>query len=340
MVEALNAATSDVSASWFCEDDLAHVNDLSSLVDVLVVARCRYSYLLDDLVSRARARGRRVVFDVDDLVFRADVAPLVAHTLAEERDRDGLWDYWYAYTGRIGAAMRLCDRVVVTNAFLAREAATYFDGDVRLVPNFMNASQLDISRRIYDDKVSAGMSRDSRVHLGYFSGTPSHNRDFELIADVLAHMLDLDERLRLIIVGYLELRGGILRHSARIDRYPLQDFLNLQRLVGQTEFNLVPLQVNRFTNCKSELKYFEAAAVGTITVASPAYTLAGAITDGANGFLSDSDEWEIVLERALATLDGNGREYTRMAADARAHSLEAYSGGRMADLIKAAVLED
>jgi hypothetical protein len=61
------------------------------------------------------------------------------------------------------------------------------------------------------------------------------------------------------------------------------------------------LQSNAFTNCKSELKYFEAAVVGAISVASPSYTYAGAIRDGENGYIAQAHEWLPVIERAIAS---------------------------------------
>ena len=62
--------------------------------------------------------------------------------------------------------------------------------------------------------------------------------------------------------------------------------MNLQRLIAEVEINISPLQNNLFTNCKSELKYFEAAIAGTITVATPTYAFSRAIVDGENGFLA------------------------------------------------------
>ena len=53
----------------------------------------------------------------------------------------------------------------------------------------------------------------------------------------------------------------------------------------------MPLQYNAFTNCKSELKYFEAAVVGTQTIASPMFTYARAIRHGENGYLAQAHQW-------------------------------------------------
>ena len=76
--------------------------------------------------------------------------------------------------------------------------------------------------------------------------------------------------------------------------------MTLQKLVAWVGLNLVPLQYNTFTNCKSELKYFEAAIVGTQTIASPTYTYARAIQDGENGYLAQAHQWLNRIRHAAA----------------------------------------
>ena len=88
--------------------------------------------------------------------------------------------------------------------------------------------------------------------------------------------IDFKKPLKIIWIGYL---------------HALQDFLNLQRLIANVEINLVPLQNNVFTNCKSELKYFEAGIVGTVSIASPIFSYKKVIADKENGYLSNSYEW-------------------------------------------------
>ena len=202
-----------------------------------------------------------------------------------------------------------------------------------VVPNFLNGAQLDLSARIVERKRASGWRRDGRIHLGYFSGTPSHNRDFAIIADTVAELLQRDRRLVLRIVGFLEPKGRLAAMADRIERFPLQDFLNLQRLIGEVELNLVPLQDNTFTNCKSELKVFEAAITGTISIASPSFTLKRAIKEGETGYLAPAYRWEEVVLRAIDQLD----DYPRMAEAAVAAAEERYGPARQAQAITAAV---
>ncbi len=323
------------SAAWFDGDDLDRMDRVLDLCDVLVLCRTRYTDRIARLVEHARARGRRVLFDVDDLVFDPDYAHLILDTLGSDLRSVAVWDDWFAYVGRMAAAFRLCDGALVTNRYLADRAAEAFgDGrPVRVIPNYLERAQQELSEQIWQAKAQSGWARDDRVHLGYFSGTPTHNRDFALLAAPLARLMDEDARLHLRVVGFLDLGPDLARHAARVEAVPLQDYMNLQRLVGEVEVNLVPLQDNVFTNCKSALKWFEAAPLGTLTVATPTYTYRQAIQHGETGWLAPSHGWEEVLRPILRDIDG----HAAVAAQGRAAALDQHGWRRQDAAITAAL---
>ena len=64
-----------------------------------------------------------------------------------------------------------------------------------------------------------------------------------------------------------------------------------------------------------------AAAVGSVSIASPSYTYARNIRDGDNGYIARAYEWADTLRRALAQLGG----YRAMAARAREDALRRFS---------------
>jgi glycosyltransferase involved in cell wall biosynthesis len=139
------------------------------------------------------------------------------------------------------------------------------------------------------------------------------------------------------VVGYIQLNDLLEPFRHRIQVMGMQDFVNLQRTIAEVEVNIVPLQNNVFTNCKSELKYFEAGAVGVPTIASPTASLAGVITNGVNGFLSRTHEWEGRLAEALDMLKGDRTMYENMADRAAEDSLSRFGWNRQARRIEAAV---
>jgi hypothetical protein len=76
--------------------------------------------------------------------------------------------------------------------------------------------------------------------------------------------------------------------------------MNLQVKIAEVDINIAPLQQNDFTHCKSELKFFEAAAVGTWTCATRSYTFERAIVEPALGTITENGNWEDVLTEAVA----------------------------------------
>jgi glycosyltransferase involved in cell wall biosynthesis len=341
MVQALAGwPHSETSASWFHRDDLSRMESFVDRADALVLCRTRYHPLLDRMLHRARARNIAVVYDVDDLVFDSTYVSLILETLDQKITEEATLDTWFAEFGRVGALLRMCDRAIATNTFLAERIAGFAPHvQTAVIPNFLNAEQQALSSRLFGEKRRSGFLSDGSIHIGYFSGTPTHNRDFAIAAPALARLMDEDPRVVLRIAGFLDLDERLARHRDRIEFHPLQDFLNLQRLVAQVEINIAPLQNNLFTNCKSELKYFEAAITGTITVASPTYTFVRAIADGENSFLATSYEWDTKLREAVDLVLRPGR-YAEMAERGFRHARETYGWNRYASLIEQTIFGD
>ena len=307
--------------------------------DALVLCRTRYRPVIDRMLHRARTRGVAVLYDVDDLVFDPAYVTLILETLDQDPWDEATLDVWYASLARNGALLQMCDKAIATNEFLARRIVDFSKLPTSIIPNFLNAEQQAVSSRLFGEKRRSGFVSDGSIHVGYFSGTPTHNRDFAIAAPALARLMDEDPRIVLRIAGFLDLDARLARHQDRIEFLPLQDFLNLQRLIAEVEVNIAPLQNNVFTNCKSELKYFEAAITGTITVASPTYTFARAITDGDNSFLATSYEWDTKLQAAVDLALRTDR-YAEMAERGFRHARETYGWNRYASLIEQTIFGD
>ena len=325
------------SASWFTSADLDQMDHVLDLCDVLVLCRTRYNDRIARLVQAAHARGRRVLFDVDDLVFDTRYAHLILDTLDSDLGQETTWNDWYAYVGRMAAAFQLCDGAIVTNPYLAERAREAF-GDSRSIaeiPNFLEQSQEAYSARLWAAKEASGWQRGEHITLGYFSGTPTHNRDFAIVSGPLARLMDEDPRINLRIAGFLDIGPELTRHIARIEVFPLQDYMNLQKRIAEVELNLVPLQDNVFTNCKSELKWFDAAIVGSLTIATPTYTYRNAIEHEVNGWLAASQDWSHLLRAVVSDIEG----HSSVLQAARAAAIGRYSHAVQSDVITRALFE-
>ena len=299
MTQAINLSQEAISAAYFFLDDAAYFDDIAEKADMLVICRARYNHEVNQLIHQFKKRGKKVLFDIDDLVFNTDHTHLVISTLDADIHNPHTWDFWFAYISRMGQTLKLCDGAITTNNYLAEQIKSFINIPVSVIPNFINKEQLEFSELIFEKKKKVKSAKNGLIHMGYFSGSPSHNKDFNLVSSSLMTLFDFHPKLRLVLVGYIDIPEELNQFKDRVEKYPYQDFITLQKLIGSVEFNLMPLQNNLFTNCKSELKYFEAAIVGTQSIASPSFTYERAIDHTKNGYLAQTHQWESMINLAL-----------------------------------------
>ncbi len=256
---------------------------------------------IESFLGTAKSLGKLVLFDTDDLVFNEELS---AHIKALETmappDRELYLDGIRRYRKTLALAMG----AIATTEPLAREIRAIFpEMPVEVNRNAMGDAMVQQAEAALREYPKTG---DGLVRIAYFSGTPTHNHDFAVCSRVLARLLDRHANLRLMIVGHLDLPEELLRHASRIERTPLVPWRELPRLMRRADINLAPLEMdNRFTEAKSELKYYEAALLELPTVASDLPSFRTAITNGQNGYLcAGEDSWmraldELILKESL-----------------------------------------
>ena len=333
MIQVLDSFTDDFSAAYFCLADKPNVAEIARIADILIVCRSRYTTTVGTLIQAFKSRGKKVFYDIDDHVFDTSLAHLIADTLDEDISEDSVMDHWFAYIGRLGETLKHCDAGITTNAYLADRMQRFAQIPVSIIPNFMNREQIEFSAKVVEAKRNQVLGHNGNIHVGYFSGSPSHNRDFQLITPAIEQLLETSENVELVVVGYLEYGKELDRFKSRIKRFPFHDYVNLQRLIGSVEYNLMPLQNNVFTNCKSELKYFEAAAVGSLCIASPSFTYAKAISNGETGFISSSFDWFGTFDKVV----GDNEIFKRVTAAAMLDALKEFSWETQVNAIRGAL---
>ena len=317
--QALNSHSTEVSASYFYASDLAHLPDLSEYADSLVVFRTPYDTDVHRVITQFDRSNKKTYFDIDDLVFDVAFAPLVTSNLNYK-----LWgkdiDQWFAFIANIGASMKLTQHAITTNSYIRDRVVDFSGLPVSVIPNFLNEEQLKASESARAEKVRQQSMQG--ISLGYFSGSHSHAKDFAVVAPALAEFLTSSPASRLVILGHLDLPPDLDPVKHQITRQDFVDFIELQRAVASVDLNLVPLQMSPFTFSKSELKYFEAAVVDTITMASPTPLFSSIIKDGHNGFIAPAGQWTHKLHK-FAQLTSSARSSLELTA--REHALGHYS---------------
>ena len=278
-------------AVYFFKDEMDRLRRYLDRIHLLVVIRFRWCPELDLFMNRTRANAVPILFDIDDLVFDVRYIPLVTNTLNVGMKSEEDNNYWFSYVSRLGFAASFADGFTTTNPYLGNLLTQTFAKPTRIIRNAINDEQFHVSKRCLQAKQSQKSSRP--FVIGYFSGTPSHINDFSLIYMEILQLLREFKDISLMVVGFMEFPAELQAFidSGRIKYVPLVDFIELQRLIAEVDVNISPLVTNTFTNCKSELKFFEAALVKTITLSTPTYTFQNCITDGVNGFLCRQGEW-------------------------------------------------
>ena len=284
-----------ISAKWdsvyFFMNELDTVYSLLPDISLLILIRIRWTHDIDTLIQRAHVHHIKVLFDVDDLVCNTQYLKLVTNTLNVHFGGNVDYDFWFAYISRMEYTASRVDGFIVTNPYLGEKLQSRFGKPYQIVINSLNQEQLKVSEMCCQCKEKLRKSKP--YTLGYFSGTPSHINDFKIIAPEMIQLLNDYPEMVLQVVGFMEFPESMreLINKKRVRFTPLVDFVELQKKIAEVDVNIVPLVQNSFTNCKSELKFFEAAVVNVPTLATPIYTYKNAIEDGKTGFLCEPGQW-------------------------------------------------
>ncbi len=279
---------------------------LSRSVDsfsAFVFHRTSRTSLIGTFIELLKAKKKTIIFDTDDLVFDADIfretAAYEAMNSFEKKQYDrGVGDEFLRDPG--------LSAVTTSTEFLA-ERLRAFGKPVFILPNRLSRKDVETADGILfrASNRKASERNPDEISIGYFSGSTGHDRDFSVVAPVLARLLDEVPSLRIFVGGPLTLPNILDGFSSRIDRSAFvprnENFEN----IANVDINIAPLEVgDPFCESKSELKFFEAGIVGVPTVASATRTFRSSISDGVDGFVAErEDEWYKKLEKLVRNAD-------------------------------------
>ena len=256
-----------------------------------VLNRVEWTEELGAFLEDAVANECALLFDTDDLVFEPDLI-----------DRFAIFEGWeepellleVAKLERYRRTLEACGAATVTTEPLRQHARRHC-GEVCVVPNAVSEQMV----RLADEARAAEphYADGATVTLAYLSGTRTHGRDFLEAADAILWALDEYPHVRFQAVGKLQLDERFDRFPGRVDRIPIQPWQALPEILTRVDVNLAPLErENPITECKSCVKYLEAALVGVPTVASARPDFVRVVDHGVNGLLADgADEWRDAL---------------------------------------------
>lgn len=277
------------------ESDVVAYNDWdlrgdARAFDAFILHRVHWRSSLDVFFSTTRRLRKPVIYETDDLMFAPALAELVGRrpTMSIDRLREKL-------NGHL-KTLRRSDGVTVSTKPLA-DFARNENASVEVLTNVVSSEMLTAATSVR--RVSG-----SSVTIGYLSGSPTHDRDFAVAAGGLVRLLETNSAVRLLIVGPLQLDARFDRFGARVCRSDLRPWEELPELLGSIDVNIAPLAADPFSQCKSSVKFLEAALVGTPTIATRTPDFERVIDDGENGFLADTPEdWHQLLGRLVGDVN-------------------------------------
>jgi glycosyltransferase involved in cell wall biosynthesis len=254
--------------------------------DLVVLNRLAATDASRALVTHCNSFGIPVVYDVDDLVFCPEQISLLRFTSRLPRAEFNLF--------RDGMALRrelmLRCNVVTTSTFALSQKVRQLGLTALVLPNTIALSDAKQA-----DQLVRGKREDikTRVRIGYFSGTKTHESDFAHCAHAVGRILAEYTDVELLVVGHLDIPENLHAFHNRVITRPLMSHREMFDELATVDVNLAPLELNNvFTDCKSELKIFEAALLSVPTVASPTSTFTAIIQHGKTGMLAASpDQW-------------------------------------------------
>jgi glycosyltransferase involved in cell wall biosynthesis len=304
--------------------------------DALIVYRYPAWPVLIKIIISARSLGVPVFFEIDDLIFDANHYP----------------DTYESYGGQITyntyvslqfgvplfrAAAQLCDYGIASTEPLARELRKVVrSGKVWVVPNSLD----DRIGRVAD--VAPSPPKEG-VTIFYGTGTRAHNGDFDdLVAPALLQTLINYPQVRLLIVGYLTLPSMFDPFLSRIIKIDFVEPVDAYwRLLASADINIAVLNPSIMADCKSEIKWLEAAAFAIPSVVSPTAAYRQALKDGHDVLFADTPEaWSDAFERLIvdtklrsrigraAKVSAQARFSQQVAAQALATCLDSVRSGR------------
>jgi glycosyltransferase involved in cell wall biosynthesis len=280
--EQLKLAGIDCQLSHITDSQLpTQINDAS----FILFHRVTFDSYVGKLLETVQKQDSLVIADVDDLVFDPTAFRWIDSPDFQDPVRAALYQ---ENMSRNQATLQACQAITTSTHFLADQVSG-MGKPVQVHRNAFSLEMMSVSEKAFQNR----QPQAGRVVIGYASGTPTHNRDFQVSKPALKHILHRYPETELWIVGPLNPGEDWGIYADRIKQFKFIPWRELPKLLVQFDINIAPLVTdNPFAQSKSEIKYVEAGLVRVPTIASPTEAFRYAIQSGVNGYLAASDpEW-------------------------------------------------
>lgn len=264
--------------------------DMVSRYRMFIIFRAPYREELGRFVRLAQQYNKKVYYDIDDLVFDTKYTNQIMHVSNMDPDEKKRYDQNVMDMQKM---LCMCDGAITTTEALYEELKNY--------QNTVFLNRNVVSNELVRLSLSCSKKQEEKcIHVGYFSGSITHNDDFEMILPTLIFILKKYDFVRLHVVGELDFPKELEPFQNQIEVHPFMDYKKLPELIAKMDINLAPLRDTVFNRCKSEIKWIEASLVKVCTIASDVGAFHHAIKQEETGVLCRSlEDWNNNLVRLI-----------------------------------------
>lgn len=221
----------------------------------LMVQRCLERRLFD----LTKDNPAKLIIELDDMLMKLYGEELPSYNICRTRiDLNST-------TESLKYGLEFTDKVVVSTEFLKQAIIDNYNYDkVEVVPNML-------PRCIYHSERKPLLEHDlEKARVVYAAGITHYDdkNPGDFSREIIQFIHDNIDKIELIIIG--KLPWFLSDISSKIQVLPYVTVLQFPRLLKSlnSDFYLAPLRENVFNKCKSNLKYLEACAAGTVCIGS------------------------------------------------------------------------
>ena len=251
------ASRAGASVCWVAADQVAQQPELAAGNLAVIVWRARYKQELAAFLEAARRGGSKIVLDIDDLMFRPELA--ITELVDGIRSQGMVEQDAQAHFSDILHTVLSADLVTCPTAELAQQIRE-FQKPAQVIPNGFDEEQHRMARLLVRERDLA--PGDGLFRIGYAGGTRTHQRDLEIAAPAIANFLGSHPEARLVLFqtpdGTLPLIDvdeypDLLTVSDQIEWRSMVPLDRLPEEIARFDINLAPLEAgNPFCEAKSE----------------------------------------------------------------------------------------
>ena len=242
--------------------------DLIDMVDMVIFQRPASQGIMR-IMQYCYTEGKKIVIDTDDLLTAVPEWNPVAVA------------YPQANLSIYKKMMGMADLVTVTTSYLAQKVQK-MTKRIEVLPNCVDLS-------LYEQSKGAMIEKGKKIRI-LWAGSGTHQKDFEIIEDVLLKLID-KYNITFIVYGQFPeaFKGSKFKAymHTNLEYWGYSPFTYYYATLNRinADIGIAPLLDIKFNNCKSELKILEYGMMGLSVVASDVYPYSIPVKNGVNGFL-------------------------------------------------------